>query len=699
MEWPKYPLLRVAIMFMAGLFCANYFSLSSLSFLYPLISILVIYSGLSFYDRSKSLYSTYKSGLILVGIFLFGGTCYHIKKNEVASAKIEITTNEIFIQGIITEEPILRTRYRTYLQVKAFGSAYNQMIKNHSKLVVYFSNEDEKAGKYLPGTEILVKGSVVDIPKSTNPAAFDYTSFLYFRGMSQQIYVRPNKHIVISENELNPFLSAALKMRILGLRVIDKYVENVEYKAVAQAILLGYKHQMTDDMYQSFTDSGAVHVLAVSGLHVGIVLLIFVLLFRKIKSKSTTYKLLKTISLVFIVWLYVFITGASPAVIRAGTMFSIFLIGNVWFATANIYNTLSVAAIFMLVFDPFLLFQASFQFSFLSLSSIVFFQPYVKKLYSPANTVLQWSWNLINVAIAAQILVFPITIYYFHKFPTYFMISGLVAIPFVTLLLYIGLIMLFFEYVFPFGNIFIVPIFNFLLKYFIESIRFIKDLPFSSIRNMWITDFALLLIYFTIVLLMIYLVKRNIKFFYSALVVSVLWIVHNNHISLDQKKQNLLFLYDVNQGLQLDYFSGHHCFSYKSDKIDLKNESFVSANNRIKHGIDTLIYINQYESLSSNKLTKSRNIIQLTDKINLLIGDNRRVFDNSIDLPNVTYLVISSDLKQKPSELNFSFKPDTIIIAKSYQNHFIQSWREYAENANIPYLDMNEVGFIKINLN
>lgn len=699
MEWPKYPLLRVAIMFMAGLFSANYFSLSSISFFYPLISTLVIYSGVSIYDKSKNLYSTFKSGLILLMLFLFGGTCYHMKKNEVESAKIEITTNEIFIQGIITEEPILRSRYRTYLEVKAAGSSYNEMKPHHTKLVVYFSKEDEKAAKYLPGAEILVKGSVVDIPKSTNPEAFDYTSFLYFRGMSQQIYVRHNKHIVISENKLNPFLSAALKMRILGLRVIDKYVENVEYKAVAQAILLGYKHQMTDDMYQSFTDSGAVHVLAVSGLHVGIVLLIFVLLFRKIKSKSTAYKLLKTISLVFIVWLYVFITGASPAVVRAGTMFSIFLIGNVWFASANIYNTLSVAAIFMLVFDPFLLFQASFQFSFLSLSSIVFFQPYVKKWFSPSNKVLQWSWNLINVAIAAQILVFPITIYYFHKFPTYFMISGLVAIPFVTFLLYLGLLMLFCEYIFPFGNIFFVPVFNFLLEYFIESIRFIKDLPFSSIRNMWITDFALLLIYTIIILLMIYLVKRNIKFFYSALVISVLWIFHINHIFLDQKKQNLLFFYDVNQGLQLDYFSGHHCFSYKSDKIDMKNESFVSANNRIKHGIDTVIYINQYESLSSNKLTKFGNIIQLTDKINLLIGDNRRVFDNSQNLPNVTYLVISSDLKRKPSELNFSLKPDTIIISKSYQSHFIQSWREYAENAKIPYLDMNELGSIKINLN
>lgn len=689
MNWAAFPYVRISIVFIAGIIAGEYSDISStIAFIAAGIItsayILIQYAikNVIFKARIKSLLMLFLT--LSVGTLI---TVLHKEKVENAFHSDELKSEMNFI-GIIDEPPVQKNKLRTFVKVIEKGKHPEQTKTCEFKLLVYFDIQDIIASGYKEGDLIYFKGNINKVRQGTNPEAFDYTKYLRYRSISHQLTVKPGKHKLIKTNAAVWYKNLAANARIQCLEILRKNIENTKELAVAQALLLGYRNLISDDLYQDFTDSGAVHVLAVSGLHVAIVITLFVFLFDKIKSQQLVWKIVKILSLSLIVWFYVLMTGASPAVMRAGLMVTVFIIGKYGARETNIYNILSIAAIWLLLFDPFLLFQASFQFSFLALLSIVYFQPFVQQLWTPSNKLIYHSWNLVSVAIAAQLLVFPVTVYYFHKFPAYFMLTGLVAIPLVYIILYSGLAMLLLEMIFPLANILVKPAFNTLLTFFVELISAIRRLPYSSIQGLWIDLAGFVLLYVAVFCFMLYLKGKNIVWFRGMLFAVFLFLLNVCLIEIRANSQNKIFFYDVYGGMLVDFYDGKKCYVIKKGNIDEKAETFATYNNRIKHRIKEVQYVTDTLEFKSYNFEKFRNCCRLGNlsacfyKSNdfgyieqknfqpdllILEGDIRKIISENASIPAANTYITGRTVKQwQKQALKVRLASDSIKIHDVY---------------------------------
>jgi competence protein ComEC len=699
MNWAAFPYLRVAMVLIIGIIAGELtdvgtYLIFSLTGVLLLLYILIYMIGLPVLFKGK-----FQSINVLLFVLFMGWSLTAVKKNQIQTAlSPEEIDREIYFTGVIDEPPVLKNRLRTFIKVSQKGLTPDLMIPCNLKLLVYFNSNDSSALTYSEGSLINFKGKLREVKSGTNPEAYDYSKYLRYRSVIHQLTVNSGQHFLIKNDGLSWYRNLAANMRLRCLNILRSNIQGTKELAVAQALLLGYRNLISDDLYQDFTDSGAVHVLAVSGLHVAIMIAFFVFLFDKIKSGHLAWKILKVISLTAIVWFYVLMTGSSPAVMRAGLMVTIFILGKYGAEETNIYNILSMAAILLLIFDPFLLFQASFQFSFLALASIVYFQPYIQKLWQPSNKLLHHVWNLVSVAIAAQILVFPVTIYYFHKFPTYFMLTGLVAIPLVYIILYLGLAMLVLDVVFPFANVFINPLFNVILTFFVEIIASIRTLPYSSIKGMWIDEHDFILMYAAVFGLMFFLRDRQILWFSTIL--SIFFIFYLSYLISDVTKtsQMKIFFYDVYGGILVDFFDGKTCYTLKSSTIDAKTEEFAAYNNRIKHRINEIRYISDEYEFSMNNFKKFRNCCRLGGKsICIYSPSEYNVLDHSLYQPDIIYF--SGDLRQNLKDDTLFPEGKTYIINRSVRPWKKEKLKQKLGKDSTGIHDIYKSGAILINVN
>ncbi|TYA81458.1 ComEC/Rec2 family competence protein, partial [Seonamhaeicola marinus] len=210
---------------------------------------------------------------------------------------------------------------------------------------------------------------------------------------------------------------------------------------IINALFLGQRQNIDRAIYTNYTNAGAIHILAVSGLHVGIIFLILNFLFKPIERLKKGY-LIKTIFLLTTLWGFAVIAGLSASVTRAVTMFSIVAIAVNLKRPTNVYNTLAISIFVILLFKPLFIFDVGFQLSFLAVFAIVAIEPMLNKLWKPKNKLLKIYWQTLTVTISAQFGIIPISLFYFHQFPGLFFISNLVIIPLLGFILGFGILII-----------------------------------------------------------------------------------------------------------------------------------------------------------------------------------------------------------------------------------------------------------------
>lgn len=202
-----------------------------------------------------------------------------------------------------------------------------------------------------------------------------------------------------------------------------------EELGVIQALLLGKRDDISENTYNNYTNAGAVHILAVSGLHVGIILLLLEFFLSPL-ARLPKGKTLKLLLVVLLLWGYAFVAGLSPSIVRAVTMFSFVAYALYLNRPANSFNIIALSMLFILLVKPLFLFQVGFQMSYAAVFAIVWIYPKLQKFWFPDNFIIRKTWQLLSVSAAAQLGVLPISLFYFHQFPALFFISNLLIIPF-----------------------------------------------------------------------------------------------------------------------------------------------------------------------------------------------------------------------------------------------------------------------------
>ncbi len=669
MNWSEFPYLRIALSFASGIFVCEYFSLDAMMvyLLLAIISLLYIIDAIFEWNALKRPYLT---GALFIALFFTFGCATMSFRKHLDTFKIinQGDSKTVVLIGTIQESLKSESKIRYLLKTQSYSVNPRETVTQLSKVIIQFDKNDSLATMYQPGNLIAVNAKLSLVNSPTNPESFDYAYLLKTKGILQQAYVKENQHYLISSDNFSFFRSFAERTKRTSSTTLHNHVRDQETLGIAEALLLGRQTLITSDIYKDFADTGAIHVLSVSGLHVAIFMSLFIWLSNKLKLKSASLNILKVVCLLLIVAFYVVLTGMSPSVIRAGFMVSLYIIGKNFYKNANAYNILSISAIAILLYDPYYLFQISFQFSYLSLLSILYFQPKIKKWWLPESKVLQFVWDLINVSMAAQILVFPLTIFYFHKFPIYFMLSGIIAVPIVSILIYLGTFILVFEHFFSTINTLLVPVFNFLLHILKESISFLADLPYSVWDSLWLDHLTLVMFYISIFAMMIWLEWRRLRVFLFSLSMMYMIILTVNYKNIVQQELDAFYIYDVYGGILIDGFDNNKIQTIKSNTINEKTINFVAANNRVKHRMNTRYQVNH--SLDSVRLFNVNNNV-------LYVLDSDINFKYLKVGTKVDYLVISKVKKSDPEYILSKIKPKHVILDRNVPPWIITKWETY----------------------
>ncbi len=270
-----------------------------------------------------------------------------------------------------------------------------------------------------------------------NTGDFDYRRYAAMQGIYRQAYLRAGDFIVLPGKNTNGFKRWLLHTRETITGILRRHIPGRQEAGLAEALLIGYKDDLDKTLLQSYTNTGVVHIIAISGLHVGLIYWLLSLLIQPLTMGGLNVQKLrwcKTAIILTGLWLFALLAGGGPSVLRSALMFSCMVVGEQFFTKTSIYNTLAASAFILLCIDPFWCWDVGFQLSYIAVLSIVVFMKPIYGWLAFQNKLLDGMWKLNAVTLAAQVLTVPLTIYHFHRFPNYFLITNLVAVPLSTLI-------------------------------------------------------------------------------------------------------------------------------------------------------------------------------------------------------------------------------------------------------------------------
>ncbi|NQU88745.1 MAG: ComEC/Rec2 family competence protein [Mariniphaga sp.] len=567
----RIPFIRIISAYAAGIIIArNIFKIDIVYIMVILILLITIILYLNIKDSNYNFIAlTLTLLLILTGIYR-----YHFY-----NSKPTFPIGSSYIATVF-EYPVEKTK--SYKIESLLTTVYsNDSGKNiQEKLIIYFK-PDSLAKALMPGNQIIFNTDPSIITNRGNPEEFDYQKYMANQKIFRQVYLSPEKwtkHDNISHFSLRVF-SEKIRFKLLNIYKNNNITD--EKFAILSALTLGYKDALDPETKQIYASAGAMHVLAVSGLHVGIIYLAINLLVGFLR-KSKRGKLLFILLAIHILWFYAVITGMSPSVLRATVMFSFLIIGENLRRPTNIYNTIALSAFILLFFNPNLIFEIGFQLSYSAVVGIIFFQPKINNLINFKIRFLKWAWALFSVSIAAQLATFPLSLYYFHQFPTYFWLSNFIVIPGAFILIFFGIAILITSPI-PVISTLLGEITSYILEISYFLLQKLQVLPAAVIQNIHISTIQFTFLITALIILMLFLSLKKTKYLF--LLISVLIVIFSLNILHKSQclKQSKIIIYNAQEGALIHLICGLKNYVLYENKIQLNSFDFsITENTKTK---------------------------------------------------------------------------------------------------------------------
>ena len=580
-------------------------------------------------------------------IFLFlGFTLTEIKDVRILSNHITYLTGKNIYHAVVEESPKGHDgNYRIIIRVKSVK--FEEKFKSTSgKCYIYLKN-DSNAINLHPGDNILFSGTITSINSPLNPGEFDFRKYSSIHRIYHQAYLKPFEWKKIPLRSRFNIKNASISLRNKFLANYKNAGINGQEYAVLSALVLGYDDEIDRNIMKAFSASGTLHVLSVSGMHVGIIFSALSALLAFLERRKST-RIIRTLILLISLWFYAMLTGLSPSVIRSAMMFSFILIGTSLNRSSNIYNSLALSALcIFILFDPLMLFEVGLQLSFIAVGGIAYLYPKIYKLVFFKNIFVDKVWALVAVSVAAQAATFAISIYYFHQFPNYFIPANLIIIPLSTIGIFAGIFLLFIG---PFTYLSLKA--GWLVKQTIillnTSAEFIEDLPYSVWGGISINLLEMVIIYSILFTLLLFLKNKKIIYLYSLQISCCLLMVSLiiKNAMLWQSKNLLIFSNSSSVIGQIN--SGYNSWLFYSREDSAR--ALKSSNSYcIKVGLPIykrkMICVDEVKGISSDS--------------NIYIQDNYILYEN--------YLILNY-VKGKEKNYNKRINLDLVYLDKSTFN-------------------------------
>jgi competence protein ComEC len=557
------------------------------------------------------------------------------------------------------------------------------LVKAVGKIIIWLE-KDEKVRDLSYGDIILIENYAQPLKEPQNPHSFNYKRFLSRQNIFHQTYRKSGEWYFTGKNEGNIIFSTAHRMRQNALDILS--ANNIQGKdfAVASALILGYSEYLDEDLQREFAGAGAMHILCVSGLHVGIIFIILKLMFGfSLKIQSVKY--ISTGIIIIIIWLYAAITGFSPSVLRAATMFSFVAIGQTFSRSTNIYNTLAGSALLLVFVDPMIITRLGFQLSYLAVICIVWLQPWFYRQLYFKNKIADYAWGIITVSIAAQLGTSPLTLYYFNQFPNYFLLTNLVVIPLTGIILKGGII-LFILSPLPLISQYFGMALSWVLWIMHSSVRFIEGLPSSTTNNIVLFFHEQLLIMFLIALTGLFLLSKRAGLAYPILITMLMLSISFTVRFIQNQNRKQLIVYNVPKSTAIDILNGKSIYLWASEDF-LENPNLTRFNiqgNRLALGVgaENPLFLNQSDDIINQPVFKYGSTIRLHDHIIKIIDTD--VFLPGTPFPEpIQHIIISNNPSINMADISGEFSPSTIVFDSSNSLRRIKKWKQECDSLGL----------------
>lgn len=572
----KYPYIRLLIPWMAGVFCGDRFfdERDDSSICFSLLGLLVLLTIGCYFLRRHSLRWCF--GVCVAALCFVGG--WTAVGWQLERAVYEFPEEEAVYRVRLTELP--EAKERSYLcrviLKERIDSATAYPIERPALL---YLAKDSSVMRLCGREELLVSSRISPPKNGGNFCEFDYERYLLRKGICGTGYVASGhwKRLPFSASPSLRQKSDAYREKLIGL--FQRLGFEGDELAVLSALTVGDKTDLSESIEESFSISGASHVLALSGLHIGLLYALFSYLFKWVAVRGRWGRLVRSLIVLSLLGAFAFFTGLFPSVVRSVCMFSVLAIADVCGRQSISMNTVAVVAWWMLLICPVWMFDVGFQLSFLAVAAILLVQPLLYRLWPVKNWIGKRVWGLITVSVAAQLGTAPLVLLYFSRFSTHFLLTNLIVVPLTTLILYVAVLMLLLT-PFSFLQAIVACICDMMLKFLNAFVRWVERLPYSSVDDVWLYQWEVAGIYLFILLLLYYISKKRFRPLLACLCCLLLVVAGHAAAIWTNRPQRSVVFYNVNNCSAVHFIDsdGSSWLNYRDSLTDGKSLRRVAAN-------------------------------------------------------------------------------------------------------------------------
>jgi competence protein ComEC len=700
----KNPFARLLSFFAAGIWLAHAFSISEKLFWLMSFLVPIMFINLALIIRfCKSLSLGWLYGFQVSLLLLVTGIL-NMSVHIISGERILRYADKQHICLIrIIEPPEVKDRHlQTTARIIGLFNG-EKLCRRNCRVLVYFE-KDSLASKLIPGHEIVVKGIFKRIPDPGNPGEFNYRKYLANRKIFLQIYLSSGTWKKINSPDKRSLRIIAFKMRDRLLNQYDKIGLDAKELALLSALTLGYRNDLDAQTRHIFSQAGVMHVMALSGFNVGILVLVtsFILRFTEVIYPG---KIIKTFVIILFIWLFALITGLSAPVTRATLMVTLVLIGKIMHRQINTYNILFASAFFFLALSPGMLTDVSFQLSFSAVLGIIMYQPVIYRIFTFKHYLADKIWQLFTVSCAAQFSTLPLTLYYFHQFPVYFWFTNLYVVPMVSLIICIAGAYLLISFIHPLSLV-LGKALMITLKGLYFSVEFVENLPYALIDNLFIDASQAIVLIILVLFTGLFFLHHKAVFLFIAIALSVVFQFKNVLHNADYRQQQICMVGDLKGITSLIFISGSKStlLVYPQSKLTEIQLNYTFRNFLTCHGINNDINlidlvepeINEKASISDLYCRTAwhgkNTIIGFSDHLIIFLSDEQFYSISARCRLKADLVVVSGNLTPDPARINELLEMRLLVIDSSVNYYRAQCWKNACKQIGINYWNVSEKG-------
>lgn len=682
------PFLRMLIPVILGIFLYNAVGLRSIWSIVPIFFLLPTYIYFLI-SRLDFQYQWIYGFLLQLMVLCLGYT--------VASIEDSLKNHDHY-SNFIQDDPI--DGYGLIVDLKERANRYEAVVCVHQihrdalipvsgKLNLYVPYEDSLSLSI--GQHISFNAQIEPHPEPRNPFVFDYGNYL----SRKRIHFQSSGVTainVISECQSPKYW--LIRHRASILKSFHRHIDSHTNYSIAASIILGYRDNVDYETKRAFAETGSIHILAVSGMHVGIIFAIAGLLIQRLNNRRKWYKYLRMALYLIVIWGFVLLAGIPASAFRAAWLFTFILFAELVQGSHNLFHRLAIAAFVMLIIDPNYLFDVGFQLSFTAVLGIAAFLPLWNKVYdSEGKGFFSKIWDGVGLSIGATLGTLPLTIYYFNYFPISGLFSSIVVVFFAGIILYVGVAFLlsyWLSLLFPWmDNILslIGKVLDLVISLLVNVVEFFHALPFGLIENIFLSAIGVACLYLIVVSLRMLLSGSRKKVFLYGLIIPLMIFSLSSFVFdyKNAKTKQIAFYHDYKNNA-IELFNGKSSVLIADEPLDDRKAAFLNKGLQIQNQVESTTYI----------YTKAayKNVDILYNDGRLKYGDTKvLIVDDKFDLTGIEkvrwdYVLLIDNVEISIVDIQNKIEFEHIIIGSSNWQSRVDQWIKKCEDLDLKYYNI-----------